>query len=57
MTEISEIINELLSMICTMKQLDKVETYKDADYSEVIVDLKWSHQQCKHRLATLTGAK
>jgi len=50
---ISEIRDELLDMLITLRELEVLEDYNDVDYSEVLTDIKWSHQMLKHRLETL----
>ena len=54
MTEPINIIkNELLDILVTVKQLEELETYEDADYSDVISDFRWNHKMLRNRLCNL----
>ena len=57
MTEIQQLKDELLDIGATLRELEVLEDYTDADYSEVLMDMKWSHQQLKHRLLNLQEMK
>lgn len=54
MTQLENLKNELLDMVITIRQLEGVEDYCGADYSDIISDVRWSHHQCKSRLTDLT---
>ena len=53
LTTIKQLQYELGEMQVTLRELSVLEDYDGADYSEVLTDVKWIHQQCKHRLQTL----
>ena len=50
---ISEIKDELVDMLITLGELEVLEDFDGVDYSAVCDELKWSHQQLKHRLLSL----
>ena len=56
MNEIKQLQYEVNEMADTLKELAVLEDGFGADYSEVITDVKWSHQQLKHRLQTLRNS-
>lgn len=53
MNEVKILQNEVSEMAVTLRELAELEDGFGADYSEVITDVKWTHQQLKHRLQTL----
>ena len=53
MNEVKVLQNEVSEMAVTLRELAVLEDGFGADYSEVITDVKWTHQQLKHRLQTL----
>lgn len=53
MNEVKVLQNEVSEMAITLRELAVLEDGFGADYSEVITDVKWTHQQLKHRLQTL----
>ena len=53
MNEVKVLQNEVSEMAVTLRELAELEDGFGADYSEVITDIKWSHQMLKHRLLSL----
>ena len=56
MNEVKALQKEVSDMQITLRELAVLEDGFGADYSEVITDVKWSHQQLKHRLQTLRNS-
>ena len=56
MNEVKVLQNEVSEMAVTLRELAELEDGFGADYSEVITDIKWSHQMLKHRLQTLQNS-
>ena len=50
---IDQIKEILLNMLVTVKQLEELETYDDADYNDVLLDLRWNHRMLQNRLCNL----
>ena len=57
MTRIKELEVVVLDIQANLRELNALEDYKGADYSELLVDLKWSNQMLKHRLITLRNRR
>ena len=52
-TQIQQLKDEALDLLITLRELEPLEDYSDADYDEVLTDVKWSHHQCRLRLGIL----
>jgi len=57
MTRIKELEVVVLDIQANLRELNALEDYKGADYSELLTDLKWSNQMLKHRLTTLRNRR
>ena len=53
MTKIKELQQTVMEIKDVLNDLSVLETYEDADYTEVLYDLKWTKQGLQHRLTTL----
>ena len=57
MSNLKKLQFELGEMQATVSQLQELEDYDGADYSEVIQDTRWLHVQLRHRLSSLQMRK
>ena len=53
MTKIKELQQVTMEIKDILNDLNILEDYEEADYTEVLYDLKWTKQGLQHRLTTL----
>jgi hypothetical protein len=53
MNPIKQLQHECTEMMCVLRELAVLEDYCDADYSDVVTDVKWNRVMLENRLKNL----
>ena len=53
MNPIRQLQHECTEMMCVLRELAVLEDYCDADYSDVVTDVKWNRVMLENRLKNL----